>query len=152
MVSKKKHPLEDVFDIESGSTSDEQYDIIETQAFPPPVVEQSAPVQKDEDDTVIDKRFDAIYDAAVQAYENQTAFTEIVDPKFAARNAEVSANFLTIALAAVNSKARAKSDRQRTAAAVKAPPAGSTTNNILVANREEILRMIADGRDKSKPE
>lgn len=148
MTKQIRHPLEDVFNIESGSLEPTQYDIVDVQPH-----QQAAqpPTPKDEDDSVIDKRFDAIYDAAVQAYENQTAFTEIVDPKFAARNAEVSANFLTIALAAVNSKAKTKSDRQRTAAAVKTPQ-GSTTNNILVANREEILRMIADGRDKNKPE
>lgn len=142
MTKQTRHPLEDVFNIESGSLEPTQYDIVEQ-----PQQTAAAPAPKDEDDRQIDARLDTIYDAAVLAYENQSAYAEIIDPKFAARNAEVAANYLTIALAAVNSKAKAKADRRKSVA----PSAGgSTTNNILVANREDILKMINIDGDKKE--
>jgi hypothetical protein len=101
-----------------------------------------AVVEKDEEDIENDARFDEVYTAAKDAFDNQMAYTEIIEPRYAARNAEVAANFLNLALQAASAKARVKSDRKRATAFI--PGAGSkVTNNTIVATREEILRMIS---------
>jgi hypothetical protein len=111
-----------------------------------------APVDhKDEDDKVIEERLDLVYETALQTFHQQTAYTEIIEPRYAARNAEVAANYLNIALAAVNSRAKVKSDRKRAnqVFAPYSPGGGKTTNNLVIASREEVLRMInIDGISK----
>jgi len=137
-----KHPLDDVFNVDSNEVDIEKdYAMtnVTTQAIP-----VDAPVDtKDQDDVLVEQRIDEVYDAAMTAFTNQTAYTEIIEPRYAARNAEVAANYLNIALAAANSRAKVKVDRKRANQAfVPYAPGGKTTNNIIVANREEILKMI----------
>ena len=86
----------------------------------------------------------------MQTFQNQTAYTEIVEPRYAARNAEVAANYLNIALAAANSRAKVKTDRKRANQAfVPYANGGKTTNNIVIADRNQILKMIdIDGQAK----
>jgi hypothetical protein len=135
-----KHPLESVFNMrEEELEIENQYQMIEQ-----PEVQAAPPVdQKDEDDLLVEKRIDEVYDAAMGAFNNQTAYMEIIEPRYAARNAEVAANYLNIALAAANSRAKVKVDRKRANQTfIPHTPGGKTTNNILIANREEILKMI----------
>lgn len=146
-----KNPLDTLFDIddemtsgneitEYGPATDEEINALaapQAQAEPPKDV-------KDEDDIENDKRFDDVYTAAMETFQNQMAYTEIIEPRYAARNAEVAANFLNLALAAANSKAKVKNDRKRVNTFI--PGANGTqkvTNNTIVATREEILRMIS---------
>ena len=143
------HPLDDVFNIES-----DQVDIEKDYAMAN-VTTSAVPTEpptdvKDADDVLVEKRIDEVYDAAMTAFNNQTAYTEIIEPRYAARNAEVAANYLNIALAAANSRAKVKVDRKRANQSfVPYAPGGKTTNNIIVANREEILKMITvDGEKK----
>jgi hypothetical protein len=83
-----------------------------------------------------------VYDAALETFQNQMAYTEIVEPRFAARNAEVAASYLNIALNAAATRARVKGDRARTKTFV--PYAnGRNANGTVVASREDIMRMIA---------
>jgi hypothetical protein len=142
-----KNPLDDLFDISDDEIADQNemdsYDeapaseIIAAQQASAPAV-----VEKDEEDIENDARFDEVYTAAKDAFDNQMAYTEIIEPRYAARNAEVAANFLNLALQAASAKARVKSDRKRATAFI--PGAGSkVTNNTIVATREEILRMIS---------
>ena len=146
------HPLESVFDMEEGTVDiAAQYGTVETQ--PAEMVDPSnVPVDiKDEDDIVIERKIDDVYDNAMQAFNNQTAYMEIIEPRYAARNAEVAANYLNIALAAANSRAKVKSDRKRTNQAfIPYGNQGKQTNNIIVANREEILKMLTVDSDKKE--
>ena len=141
----KNHPLDNVFNIESGSDFDieKEYGMTEIPKNQP-VVAQPQPDFKDEDDVLVEKRIDEVYDAAMEAFNKQTEYTEIIEPRYAARNAEVAANFLNIALQAANSRARVKIDRKRANQAFVpyTNTNGKTTNNIIVASREEILKMI----------
>lgn len=147
------HPLEDVFNMEIGSTPlnvEERYDRVESSELldalksNQPTEEQPTgmPDIKDEDDIATDKRLDEVYDAAMQTFHNQTAYTEIIEPRYAARNAEVAAQFLGLALNAATAKAKVKSDRKRT----NAPfipfnnQSGKQTN--IIADRNELLNMI----------
>lgn len=143
-----KNPLDDLFDIADDEMADEnelmEYDQVPSSSV---AVQPQAP-EKDEEDIENDKRFDDVYTAAKEAFDNQMAYTEIIEPRYAARNAEVAANFLNLALQAASAKARVKADRKRAAAFIPGMGANSkVTNNTIVASREEILRMISVDAD-----
>ena len=133
---------EDELDIENNYAMTEVP--VQAQVDGPPVD------HKDEDDILVEKRIDEVYDAAITAFNNQSAYMEIIEPRYAARNAEVAANYLNIALTAANSRAKVKTDRKRANQSFVpyAQPGGKTTNNIVIANREEILRMITIDNEK----
>jgi hypothetical protein len=137
-----QHPLESVFGMEEGTIDIEQEYAVAEQA--PQGQLEAAPVDhKDEDDILIEKRLDDVYEVALQTFQQQTAYTEIIEPRYAARNAEVAANYLNIALAAANSRAKVKSDRKRANQAfVPFANGGKTTNNLVIADRNDILKMI----------
>lgn len=147
-----KNPLDDLFDIDDEMTSGVEIDEYE-QATSTEIAALASPnqtpavVEKDEEDIENDKRFDEVYTAAIDTFNNQMAYTEIIEPRYAARNAEVAANFLNLALQAASAKARVKSDRKRATAFIPHGNGGKTVNNTIVATREEILRMISVDAD-----
>src|SRR4051812_42898993 len=125
---REPHPLEDIFDIEAGSTD---YGQVIQQSGPPilhknatvEVVDQAtgeviekkvdivpADVEKEErvDDLHIDAQLETIHNSALVAFEKQSRMAEESDPRFSARNAEVAAQYLNIALNAVNTRVDAK--------------------------------------------
>jgi hypothetical protein len=141
-----QHPLDSVFNMREDELDiEQQYSMTEVPVSATPVAPTEAPVDlKDEDDKLIEQRIDEVYDSAIAAFQNQSAYLEVIEPRFAARNAEVAANYLNIALAAANSRAKVKTDRKR-ANAPFVPfnnNGGKTVNNMIVASREEMLRMI----------
>lgn len=141
---KLQNPLESVFNMGEDPDEDQaQYELAEQ--MPGELVE-APPDDKDADDILVEKRIDEVYEMALQTFQNQTAFTEIIEPRYAARNAEVAANYLNIALAAANSRAKVKTDRKRANQAF-IPHANKTTNNLVVASREDVLRMIKVDND-----
>lgn len=98
--------------------------------------------EKDKEDEAIDEKIDKVYDLALDAFNTQTQYQEIIEPRYAARNAEVAANYLSIALNAASTRARVKGDRKRNQAFV--PYAnGNKASNVVVASREEIMKMIS---------
>jgi hypothetical protein len=155
---KIEDPLTNLFDLyeEEGipeSISQETLDIIEMDAginngeivdTAPEMLDFKAPTdspEKDAEDLDIDKKIDAVYTAAIDTFQQQIGFVEMVDPKFAARNAEVAAQYLNIALGAATAKARIKIDRKRGQQFI--PYAnGKSATNVIVASREDILNMI----------
>lgn len=148
--TQMKNPLDDLFDIEDEMTSGVEINEYE-QATESEIAALAAPqtpavVEKDEEDVENDKRFDDVYGAAMDTFQNQMAYTEIIEPRYAARNAEVAANFLNLALQAASAKARVKADRKRATAFIPGM-GGKVTNNTIVATREEILRMISVDAD-----
>lgn len=147
-----QNPLQQLLNIADAAESDDydDYAMIEQQPTPPAVPTEPAPDVKDADDIDVEKKIDTIYDAAIAAFNEQTAYMEVIEPRYAARNAEVAANYLSIALQAANSKAKNKNDRKRSNAQfIPYSNGGKTTNNLIVANREDILKMInVDGKDR----
>lgn len=138
-----KNPLDDLFDIDNSMTTGIEIDEY-TQITEGEIQAMAAPTESevDPDDVENDQRFNTVYDTALETFQNQMAYTEIIEPRYAARNSEVAATFLNIALQAATAKARVKSDRKR--ATMFIPNAGGkTVNNTIVATREEILRMIS---------
>ena len=154
-----ENPLEKVFNIEPGSTpvfSDQLTVEISERATSlvdpttgeivnrsnnPDIVE----IEKEEriEDLHIDSQLDSIHTSAMIAFEKSARMAEEVDPKFAARNAEVAAQYLNIALNAVNSRVDAKFKRQKVRLAKtteKAP--GTVNNNVIIADRNSLLDQI----------
>jgi hypothetical protein len=131
MQTKYENPLDTLFGTEPAPFDDdtEYTSIKESDLAVVP-----GEVKKDAEDIETDAKIDSIYEAAMNAYESQAAMIEIMEPRYAARNSEVAANFLNIALAAATSKAKL---------AAFIPGGSKVTNNNIVATREEILRMIS---------
>lgn len=92
------------------------------------------------DDALVHTQLNSVYEAAIEAYNVQQAFTQQVDPKFSARNAEVAAQFLSIALNATTARSKAKYDRQKmnVLTNMKNGP-NQVQNNVIIANRNDIL-------------
>lgn len=136
------NPLDELFNTPPiPSTELQEYDQITEGELAELKSDASGP-EVDPEDAVIDKKIDDVYDAALAAFNTQTAYTEIIEPRYAARNAEVAANYLNIALNAAATRARVKGDRKRNAAFVPYSN-GQKQNNVVVASREEIMKMIA---------
>lgn len=146
MSKQFDHPLDSVFGITSENFDvDNQYSIVEQ----PNVVAATPMVDvKDEDDVLVEQRIDAVFEAAMDAFETQTSYLDIIEPRYAARNAEVAANYLNIALQAANSRAKTKTDRKRANQTFIPHGSGNkTTNNVIMANREDILKMMTLDQD-----
>ena len=148
-----KHPPAETFDLAEGNTfnSDplEGTDLTNIDRDPYAAVPASAvakPYEDDAEDKEINGKIDEIYGAAMEAYQNQTAFVEILEPRYAARNAEVAANYLNTALNAVSLKAKVKNEKRKVGQAGFIPYANQTTNNVVVADRNQLLRMMAEGK------
>lgn len=98
-------------------------------------------------DALDDARIDTIYDTAMSAFITQTQMAQTIDPKFSARSAEVAAQYLNIALNAVQVKTHNK--RERFKLKMKNSSGGAptvngdiTNNNIVVADRNDLLKML----------
>jgi hypothetical protein len=128
-------PLEGIFDIEPNTTlSPIQLDSTDLVA-----------IDDDQEHKEISTQLSTVYGYALEAFEHQTELVQTVDPKFAARNAEVAAQYLNIALNSVNSRVDARHKRDKIKIAQNTPAsqtAENITNNILVTDRNTILRTV----------
>lgn len=160
--SKPPNPLEKVFDIEPGSTpvfndihktaatqvNDRASNIIDPTSGE--VVARSsdpalAEIDKEErlEDLHIDGQLESVHTSALVAFEKSSRMADEVDPRFAARNAEVAAQYLNIALNAVNSRVDAKFKRQKIRqSAIKAGTPQTLNQTVIIADRNDILREI----------
>ena len=77
----------------------------------------------------------------MDAYENQSGMVDIMEPRYAARNAEVAATYLNTALNAVALKSKNKIEKRKTKSFI---PYGNniTNSNVVVADRNSIMDMI----------
>ena len=157
-------PLEALFDIEPGSTpvmqdfvqlnpSTEMIDPETGEVVERPIDASAEQLRREEriEDLKIDGQLETIHSAAMQAFYQQQGMAQQVDPKFSARNSEVAAQYLNIALSATNSRAKTKYDRQkiRLAQSMKDTPS-TVNNNLIVADRNELLKSLFK-QDFEKP-
>mgnify|MGYP006338186639 FL=1 len=69
----------------------------------------------------------------------------MVEGKYKARMAEVSATMLNVALSAVREKRQLKEHKDKLSNAPRAPGGSKTINhNLIVADRNELLRMMLE--------
>lgn len=136
-----EHPLEEVLDIDSGSTL-----IPYTESLPTETVEVEL---YDEKDTEIDGQIQEIYDAAMSAFEAQMEEAELVEGKYKARNGEVAVQFLNAALSAAREKANLKSHKDKIKVSENKISGGTTIRDsqVVIADRNEILKRLAQSKD-----
>ena len=140
MATKFANPLDELFQTEQPVNELAEYEqMTEGQLA---ALQAPAPSPEIEpEDVEIDRKIDQVYDTAYDTFQQQMQYAEIVEPRYAARNAEVAANYLNIALNAASTRARVRSDRKKSSAFV--PYAAKNPNGVVVASREEILKMIS---------
>lgn len=155
-------PFEALFDIEPGST--ETNPMVPIDAFGKvggslvdpttgEVVEQTVDASEAEldreerlEDLKLQGQLGTIHDAAMGAFHQQQTLAQEVDPKFSARNSEVAAQFLNIALTAVANRATVKNNRQKLRISKQTAGSPNTVNNnVIVANRNDVLRSLFRG-------
>lgn len=129
-------PLTTVFNIESNTDIQEYQETTEGA-----IATVNNTAEKDAEDIIIDKNIDEVYNLALSAYKDQTEMIQIIEPRYMARNAEVAANYLNIALNAISTRAKVKGDRKRTETFV--PYQNKFQQNVVVANRETLLQMLS---------
>lgn len=158
-MSATPHPLESVFNIQAGTTplsadsakvSNEMLDPATGE-----IVERktegvtSEEIEKEEriEDLKIDGQIDTIHGAAMVAFEAQSRMSQEVDPKFSARNAEVAAQFLKIALDSVGTRVDTKYKRAKVRLEQNQGPR-QVQNNLIVADRNALLQNLFDNSAK----
>lgn len=133
-----EHPLEEMFDIPSGTTlmprKEKETDMV-------PIAEY------DDKDNEVEQQFQEIYNSAFAAFEDQVAEAEVVEGRYKARNMEVGVQLLNTALSAAKEKSNLKQHKDKTAIS-KGKLTGTTTNNtLIVADRNEILKSFGMKKD-----
>ena len=129
-----EHPIEEVLDIETGTT--------EVPAILPRETQLSVVDDYDNKDTEIEGQFQEVYDAAMDAYEQQAADTETIEPKYRARNQEVAVQYLNTALNAAKEKSNMKMFKDKMLNDRKAVGPKTLNQNVVIADRNEILREL----------
>jgi hypothetical protein len=155
-MSDNASPLESLFGIEPGSTPPVVNQVqlhAATEMIDPEtgeIIQRSADPTNEElkreeriADLQVDAQLNEVHSAAMQAFYHQHGLTGNVDPKFSARNSEVAAQFLAIALNATTAKAKTKYDRQKIRIAQNMGNSpGTVNNNLIVADRNDLLRSL----------
>ena len=130
-----EHPMEDILDIDPGTTIVEYKEVLPAEIVPSPVY--------DTKDDEIEEKLEEIYTVAMGNVEVIADEMERVEGKYKARIGEVTATMLNVALGAVREKAQLKMHKD------KLPKNGgggaqTVNNNLVVADRNEIIRMLLD--------
>lgn len=111
-------------------------------------------------DTEIKDDIQQIYDAAMDAFEDQADSILSLEPKMQPRAMEVNRMYLDTALAAVNAKQKQKEHSDKMAIQVAkmgqgglgSQSAGTINNNIFVGDRNEALKLAKEARAQKKTE
>ena len=142
---KHSHPLEDVFDIEQQSTNmptvQRDTDLVDA------TTDATVKHPYDNKDSEIDGQFQEVYDTAMEAFSTQAQEAELVEGRYKARNQEIAVQFLNTALNAAANKGTLKNNKEKLAIAalkVKTGTGNTTNNNMVVGDRNEILRALRE--------
>lgn len=178
MTDKKTHPLEKLLEIEEGSTpTANPFDvpvgsILEDSILAPhdpdeideakfydhdtsledtladaPVIEEFY----DDIDKKVEGQYQEIYNYGLQAFSQQVQEASLVEGKYRARNLEVAAQYLRIALDSAKDSGNQKANKDKIKVLQKKVAngaGGKTTNNLFVGDRNDLLRAIADADKK----
>ena len=133
------HPLEKELSIQDQSTV---IDVNQTET------QLISHVEYDNKDDEIEQQLQEVYDLALDGYQQQSINASTVEGKYKARVGEVAAQFLNTALGAVREKNLQKKykdknvlDKNKLKALL--PVKNVTNNNLVVADRNEILKMLS---------
>lgn len=140
--SPQSHPLEQVLNIEDGTTLvpcvEVQTDLVQHTTY-------------DEKDNEIEGQLQEIYDNAMTAHDNNMLDMSAIEPKYRARLGEVSVAYLNAALGAVREKISLKTHKDKiNIETAKAARPGTINNNLIVAERNEILKHLLGQTDENR--
>lgn len=127
--------LETVFGIESGTT------ISTVQEVNPEIIEGAIEENTNQEDVAISRQLATVFGYAIDAFEQQTQMVQEVEPKFAARNAEVAAQYLNIALNSINTRATIRNNKLKLKAGSKAEV---VEGGAIMADRNELLKLMQE--------
>jgi len=141
----KNHPLENAFNMDNGTMDFSVFSDNNELA----IQEEStlSPYQDDEEDIEIRDDIKKVFDTAMTAYANQAELSEIVEPKFAARNAEVAGSFLSTALNAIALRAKVKENKAKRPVGIPQSGTNISNSNVIVTDRNSILEMIKQKKE-----
>ena len=128
-----EHPMEDILDI-TPCTTVVEYKEVE----PSPIVPMPTYDAKDDE---IEGKLEEIYAVAMGSVETIGDEMERVEGKYKARIGEVTATMLNVALGAVREKAALKMHKDKIQPVTSGGPQ-TVNNNLVVADRNEILQML----------
>jgi len=137
VVTKTKniqHPMEDVLDLDPGTTLVEYNEVIPSV----PVAMPDYDVKDDE----IETKLEEIYTVAMGNVEAVADELDRVEGKYKARIGEVTAAMLNVALGAVREKRELKKHKDGIAPTSGDGNPRTVNNNLIVADRNEILRFL----------
>jgi len=136
-----EHPMENVLDIEPGTTVVEY-----TEVLPAVIVKMPEYDKKDDE---IETKLEEVYITAMGNVATVADALETAEGKYKARIGEVTAAMLTVALGAVREKRELKMHKDKiTLDAVEGATPRTVNNNLVVADRNEILRILADKKPR----
>jgi hypothetical protein len=139
----KTHPMEDILDIESGTTA---YQVSKRESTE---IAATTTEAYDDKDIEIETQFQEVFDAAMDAYDSQIGTSEDVEGKYQARNGEVAVQFLATALQAAKEKSSTKMHKDKmNIARGKLTTAGKAKNNLIIADRNDILKAMQAQSEK----
>ena len=135
--------MESVLGIETGTTITEYKEIL-------PETPVDMPHYDDKDDE-IELKLEEIYGLALGTMSMVSDEIERVEGRYKSGLAETSTQLLNVALGAVREKSLLKQHKDKLLVAnnklaIKGPNSITTNNNLIVANRNEILKALADGQ------
>jgi len=128
------HPMEDIFEIEENTTvvpyKEVKTDLVPHEPF-------------DDKDKELEGQFQDVYDIALEAFENQQEESDVIEPKFKARNAEVAVQYLKTALEAAQSKSDLKQHKDKVT--IKRETGKTVNNNVVLTDRNAIIEALSGG-------
>lgn len=131
-----EHPMEDIFDIPTGTTTI----VREVQDTTTELVKSP---QYDEKDNEIEKQTQEVYDHAITAFREQIQQAALVDPRYASRSTEVALQALSIALESIKQKSNVKGQKDKLFITSQKGPS-TINNNLIVSSRNELLKKLMD--------
>lgn len=137
LINKEKlipHPLEEILEIESGTTLVEYTEVIPSPVTPAP--------SYDNKDMEIETQLEEIYSLAMGQVTSIGDQIELVEGKYKARIGEVTANMLNVALGAVREKRELKRHKDDLTADQQSGGPRTVNNNLVVTDRNEILKLL----------
>ena len=136
------HPLEEFFEITPHTTTSDVIGVVPDEPI--------QTVAYDDKDLEIENKLEEIYAMAIGNAMQLADEIEVVEGKFKARIGEVSATMLNVALGAVREKSSLKMHKDKLIPASVGVGSHTVNNNLVVADRNEILKMLKDAEDLNR--
>ena len=128
--------------VSSGSLIEQEVQYIDA---PETIEEETAIEEYDEKDNEIERKYNEIYDTAMEVFEEQVISSKQMEGRFRARNMEIAVQFLNAALNAAKEQANVKMNKDKLKVKREGNKTNITNNNLVIADRNEVLKKLIKG-------